>query len=163
MRDFEGFFGAEYVRVLRSLTLVLGEPQRAEDAAQEAFAKAYRRWGSVGQMERPGTWVYVVALRAERRRLARDARRPEAELEAVGADGIDDAVDRVWLVDALARLTPRQRCAVVLRYYADLSVTDVAAAMGCADGTVKATLHTALARLQVRMSADVTEEASRAN
>jgi len=163
MAEFDGFFGAEYLRVLRSLTLVLGDRQAAEDAAQEAFARAYRRWSSVGQTERPGTWVYVVALRAERRRLARDARRPDAELEAVGADAIDDAVDRVWLVDALARLTPRQRCAVVLRYYADLSVADVAAAMGCADGTVKATLHTALERLHVRMSADATEEVSSAN
>jgi len=163
MRDFDGFFGAEYLRVLRSLTLVLRDRQRAEDAAQEAFARAYRRWSSVGRMERPGTWVYVVALRAERRRLARDATRPDSALEAIAADRIDDAVDRVWVLDALDRLTPRQRCAVVLRYYADLSVADIAEAMGCAPGTVKATLHTALERLQVRMSADAAEEVPSAN
>jgi RNA polymerase sigma factor (sigma-70 family) len=163
MRDFEGFFGAEYLRVLRSLTLVLGDRQRAEDAAQEAFARAYRRWSAVGHMERPGTWVYVVALRAERRRLARDANRPDVELEAVDASGVDDAIDRVWVVDALAKLSPRQRCAIVLRYYADLPVTDVAEAMGCAPGTVKATLHAALERLQVRMSADAAEEVPSAN
>lgn len=163
MRDFDGFFGVEYLRVLRSLTLVLADRQRAEDAAQEAFARAYRRWGSVGKMERPGTWVYVVALRSERRRLARDAQRPSAELEAVDGSGLDDAVDRVWLSDALAKLSPRQRCAVVLRYYADLPVADVAAAMGCAPGTVKATLHVALERLHVRMAVDETEEVTSAN
>ena len=163
MRDFDGFFGAEYLRVLRSLTLVLGDGQRAEDAAQEAFARAYRRWSAVGQMERPGTWVYVVALRSERRRLARDAKRSSPELEAVGASGVDEVIDRVWLLDALAKLSARQRCAVVLRYYADLPVADVAAAMGCAPGTVKATLHTALERLQVRMSADEAEEVTSAN
>jgi RNA polymerase sigma-70 factor (ECF subfamily) len=163
MHDFEVFFGAEYLRVLRSLTLVLGDRQQAEDAAQEAFARAYRRWASVGQMERPGTWVYVVALRAERRRLARDAHRPEPELEPLDGNGVDDAVDRVWVLDALGKLTPRQRCAVVLRYYSDLPVADVAEAMGCAAGTVKATLHVALERLQVRMTAESAEEVPSAN
>ena len=160
MRDFEEFFGAEYLRVLRSLTLVVGDRQEAEDAAQEAFARAYRRWTSIGQMERPGTWVYVVALRAERRRMAREASRPEPDLEVERDDEGFGSVERLWVLDALARLTARQRCAVVLRYYADLTVDEVAEAMGCAPGTVKATLHASLQRLQVRMSA---EEVTSAN
>jgi RNA polymerase sigma factor (sigma-70 family) len=50
---------------------------------------------------------------------------------------------------ALEQLAPRQRAAVVLRYLGDLSVAEVARAMGCAEGTIKSTLHTALARLRV--------------
>ena len=86
-----------------------------------------------------------------------------AQMGYAGEGNVDDTVDRVWVLDALARLSPRQRCAIVLRYYADLPVADVAEAMGCAPGTVKATLHTALERLQVRMSADATEEVPSAN
>jgi RNA polymerase sigma-70 factor (ECF subfamily) len=59
-------------------------------------------------------------------------------------------VDRaVTVANALGTLTPRQREMVVLRFQADLPVKDIAAAMGCADGTVKATLHQALRALRV--------------
>jgi RNA polymerase sigma factor (sigma-70 family) len=66
---------------------------------------------------------------------------------------VDDVADlvvrRAALDSALGRLTERQRLAIVLRYGLDLSLTQVASAMGCALGTAKSTLHTAVARLQV--------------
>src|SRR5437870_2784234 len=68
VRDFDDFFQAEYDGVLRALTLAFHDRQRAEEAAQDAFATAYRRWRTVSRTDRPGTWVYVVALRAECRR-----------------------------------------------------------------------------------------------
>ena len=58
-------------------------------------------------------------------------------------------VSALAMQNALGRLADRQRCALVLRFYADLSVAEIAAAMGCAEGTVKATLHQALQRLRV--------------
>jgi RNA polymerase sigma factor (sigma-70 family) len=58
------------------------------------------------------------------------------------------------LRDAIARLPERQRVAIVLRYLADLPLVDVAAAMGCAVGTVKSTLHAARARLEVDLGDD---------
>ena len=151
MRDFEDFFRAEYETVLRALVLALGERQRAEEAAQDAFATALRRWRTVSRTDRPGTWVYVVALRAERRRLARAAR-PEGEgVAAPVSDDTASALDGVWINGALNALTERQRLATVLRYYADLPVEDVARVMGCAPGTVKATVHTALSRLRINL------------
>jgi len=151
VRDFEDFFRTEYDTVLRALVLALGERQRAEEAAQDAFATAFRRWRTVSKTDRPGTWVYVVALRAERRRLARAARREAERVEAPAPDETASALDGVWINGALTSLTERQRLATVLRYYADLSVEDVARVMGCAPGTVKATVHTALARLRVNL------------
>ena len=59
---FETFFDDHYGQVLRSLAFAIGDRDRAEDLTQEAFARAYQRWGRVSEMERPVTWVYVVAL-----------------------------------------------------------------------------------------------------
>jgi RNA polymerase sigma factor (sigma-70 family) len=159
VRDFDRFFAAEYRGVVRSLTLALGDQGRAEDAAQDAFASAYQRWRRVRTMDRPGTWVYVVALRAERRRMAKSADPRESEA-VVLTDQSADPLDGVWIAQALGALTPRQRLAVVLRYYADLSVDDVAEAMGCAPGTVKATVHVALRRLRVELREEEVADAN---
>lgn len=150
--DFDAFFAAHYGDVVRALTLVFGERGAAEDAAQDAFAKAYRRWTGVAAMERPSAWVYVVALRGGRRRLGRLAREPRLRSASGGDVGVDPAeqVDaRLTVAEGLAGLTQCQRSAVVLRYLADLSVAEVADALGCSLGTAKATLHQSLARMRV--------------
>jgi len=159
VRDFDGFFQAEYEGVLRALTLALGDRQRAEEATQDAFATAYRRWRSVSRAERPGTWVYVVALRAERRRLARATERGPDVADLPVADESPTVLDAVWITDGLRHLSDRQRLAIVLRYYADLSVEETAQVMGCAEGTVKATIHTALQRLRVQLVGEEVSDA----
>jgi DNA-directed RNA polymerase specialized sigma24 family protein len=114
-------------------------------------------------MDRPVAWVYVVALNRAKRELRResDAPRPDTphpDSTGPGADPAGAVADRVLVIDALARLAPRQRAAVVLRYLADLRVSEVADAMGCSVGTAKATLHTALQRLRVT-TADTDDDA----
>lgn len=146
--EFEVFFKDEYEPMVRALTLALGNRGTAEDAAQEAFSRALDRWSRVGMMERPAAWVYVVALRHERRQV----RRLRHPMDSAGSEQVDEAaalVDRLDLTDMLDRLTARQRRAVVLRYHADLSLSEVAAALGCRVGTVKATLHQALGILRI--------------
>ena len=140
--------------------MALGDARRAEEAAQEAFTRAYVRWRRVSQMERPAGWVYVTAVRfATRRREPRSVR--------AGRRSDDDVaelvVNRESLGNAVDELPERQRLAVVLRYGLDLSLDDVAAAMGCALGTVKSTLHSALARLHITLddsAAEVEHDAS---
>jgi RNA polymerase sigma factor (sigma-70 family) len=160
-QSFDNFFERQYEPIVRSLTLVFGDRGRAEDAAQAAFERAYRKWRTVSEMHRPGTWVYVVALRDARRAMARDERvSSDLPIEDPAVDGIEDfAVTSLSIQYALAQLPLRQRAAVVLRYLGGLSVAEVAEAMGCAEGTVKATLHAALLRLRVEFSEELVSDA----
>jgi RNA polymerase sigma-70 factor (ECF subfamily) len=152
MEGFDAFVAAHYEGVRRALSLALSDPGRAEDLAQEGFAQAWRRWGTVAEMERPVAWVYVVALNKGRRALGRERRLPTMAAPAMPRDLAGGVTTSVALRSALESLAPRQRAAVVLRYLADLTVAEVARAMGCADGTVKSTLHAALNHLRVELA-----------
>jgi RNA polymerase sigma-70 factor (ECF subfamily) len=148
--DFEGFFDRHYGTTLRAVALTVGDSARAEDLTQEAFARAFRRWSSVSKLERPVAWVYVVALNAERKRWRRDRRTHDLDpCDGSVPDPAGGLLSRIIVRDALDRLPPHQRAAVVLRYLGDLTIADVAGVMGCAEGTVKATLHQALRNLRV--------------
>jgi RNA polymerase sigma-70 factor (ECF subfamily) len=145
--SFEAFYAEQYASVYRGLVVAFRDPLLAEEAAQEAFARAYTRWERVGAMERPAGWAYVVAVRYARRR-----RRDLLGDPARGGhdrDVADEVVDRVTMQAAIDELPPRQRVALVLRHYADLPLDEIAQAMGCAVGTVKSTLHAAHTRLHV--------------
>lgn len=152
--SFATFFDENYAAVCRGLSVALGDALRAEEAAQEAFTRAYVRWRRVSQMDRPAGWVYVTAVRVATRR--REPRSVRAEPRSVG-DVAEVVVERESLAEAIDDLSERQRLAVVLRYGLDLSVDDVAEAMGCAAGTVKSTLHAALARLHVSLDESLPE------
>jgi RNA polymerase sigma-70 factor (ECF subfamily) len=149
--DFDRFYRDEYGSVLRTVSLALGDATRAEEVTQEAFVRALRRWRRVGTMANPAGWVVVVAVNADRRRWARESGAPAHEATPVlAADDHASAVaTSLDLREALARLTGRQRAAIVLRYLIDLPISDIATALGCAEGTAKATLHQALAILRV--------------
>jgi RNA polymerase sigma factor (sigma-70 family) len=149
--DFDGFFFEHYARVVASLKLACDELSEAEDAAQEAFAKAMVRWRSVSVMDRPATWVYVVAVRELRRSRRRVELRGagRAEEDAAVADHAGSVVTAAVIERALRALPPRQRLAVALRFHGDLTVPEVGRAMGCSAGTVKSTLHSALDRLRL--------------
>jgi RNA polymerase sigma-70 factor (ECF subfamily) len=149
--SFEAFYAEHFESVFRGLAVAFRDPLLAEEAAQEAFARAYTRWERVHDMERPAGWAYVVAVRYARRRrhdLLGDAGRVTAR------DVADEVVDRLTLQAAIDTLPPRQRVALVLRHYADLPLDDIAHAMGCAVGTVKSTLNAAHARLHVELDDD---------
>jgi len=153
-REFDAFWRAHHDPVVRSLTLAFADRHLAEDAAQVGFERALRKWRMVARLERPATWVYVVAVRHGRRHLAREGRRPPAGGTARSsmpeADDPQAVVADVLLVDELlGRLTPRQRSVVVLRHLADLPLADVADALAISIGTVKSTLHDAYSRLRV--------------
>ena len=152
--SYEAFYDEHHDAVRRSLSAAFRNPLLAEEAAQEAFTRAYVHWRRVSQMERPEGWAYVVAVRVAARRGPRLRMRDSGTNAGDIADGV---ATRETLRTAIERLPERQRLAIILRYLADLPVDDVAAAMGCAPGTVKSTLHTALARLHVDLS-DQTEE-----
>jgi RNA polymerase sigma-70 factor (ECF subfamily) len=138
---FEAWYVRHHPAVLSSLTLIARDADLAQEATDEAFARAFERWGRVGEMVAPGGWVYRTALNALKRR----GRRTAIERRLLGKPGPPDrATPPAWsieVVDAMRSLPMRERVAITLRYVADLSTDQIAEAMGIASGTVGSTLH----------------------
>lgn len=141
--DFDVIYREGYPVVFRAARLASGDTGTAEEATQEAFARALARWKRLGGEPWVVGWVMTTALNLVRRK-----RRP-APLPYPGeTDGTNqDAAARVDLERAILDLPSRQRTAVCLYYLLDLTVKDVATVMGCRDGTVKALLSQARSRL----------------
>ena len=152
---FDDFFAAHYDDLARTLTVALQDRAAAEEAAQEAFTRALKHWRRVRQVDQPRSWLYVVAMNHVRDGWRRAKRQPRWDENLTPASDLGGRVTTAVSVrDAIATLPDRQREAVVLRYLADLSLAEVAEAMGCAVGTVKATLHHALGVLRVELEED---------
>jgi RNA polymerase sigma-70 factor (sigma-E family) len=133
-RSFELAFADLYRLAYRVSFRILGDRSEAEDIAQETLARATLRWERLH--DRPEGWITRVASNLALDRYRRRRRRPPFPTGPLGI--VDDrAVERSDLVTALRRLPRRQREVVVLRYLADFSEADVAAALGCSVGTVK--------------------------
>jgi RNA polymerase sigma-70 factor (sigma-E family) len=135
-----------------TLSLYCRDPFAAEDLAQDTLVRVCQHWARVSRMESPRGWAFATAIniansRFRRMRLEAKARR-RVEMRHDEPDSGADWADAIVLRDALDALPSRQRAAVVLRYFADLSITDTAVALGCAPGTVKALTHQALDRLR---------------
>jgi RNA polymerase sigma factor (sigma-70 family) len=159
LEDFAEFFDENYAKVLGALRLVISDRGQAEDRAQEGFLRAYRQWSRIRAMDRPVTWVYVVALNAERRRWKRGRVDTNEHASVVAVPDIaGSVVTAVAIRDALDCLTERQRTMVVLRFFSELRIAEIARVMGCADGTVKATLHQSLARLRLEVEGEFDED-----
>lgn len=147
--NFELWYQAEYARLVNTLAMVTGDRSLAADAAAEACTKALSRWSRVGAMERPGGWVYRVALNEARRRAKR--RSIEYKLLAQTATTTEPMVAPVDgdldLWSAVSRLPERTREAVVLRYVADLTEPEIGKALGVSRGTVATMLRRAHLKL----------------
>lgn len=161
---FAPFFHAEHPRLVAIVLALTGDRGQAEDVAQEALLRAYRRWDTVGRYDKPGAWTRRVALNlaTSHRRRRRSEERAVLRLAATPATAVGDPVaDPVAAADvwAVVRTLPRQqRAAVVLHYLADESVADIAVALGCAEGTAKAHLHQARRALAARLGQPDPEE-----
>lgn len=131
-------------------------PPAAEDVAAEACARAYAAWSRIGGFEWREAWVARVAAN-----LAIDAvrRRPPSSEQDDPVDPTAGITRRLVVADALRRLPKRQRDVVVLRYFADLTEQEAAAALGVSVGSVKTHAHRALHTLRSALG-DAHEEAS---
>lgn len=138
MDTFEGWYRREHPRLVASLLLVTGDLHLAQDAADEAFARALARWDRVGRMDSPNGWTYRVALNVLRRRGRRAARERELLARQDLTADVPAPAGEAW--DAVRKLPPRQRTAVVLRYVADLTEEQVGAAMGVSRSTISSSL-----------------------
>lgn len=156
--DFDAWYQREFPRVARAMTVATGDPGLGEEAAAEAFALALVHWRRVARMESPGGWVHTTALNQVRRSWRRAAlenryRARQREQHAPAPEVPDTALWR-----AVAALSPRARTAVALRYVADLTEADVAAAMNVSRGTVASTLSRARTQLAAALRPVTTED-----
>jgi RNA polymerase sigma-70 factor (ECF subfamily) len=131
-------------------------PFDAEDAAQEAAARAWRHRAQCRRQPDPRAWLSCI-VRREVARVCGEHRRtvesPMSELPDAGEPCplIGQLPDRLWIHDALAALAPDDRQIVVLRYHDDLTQPRIAERLGMAEGTVKIRLHRARKSLRGRL------------
>ena len=147
-RGFAEFYEREFAAVFRPVFALCRDRSVAEDATQEAFARALERWRRLGDRPWAAGWVTTTAMNAARRSLRRRPQPPQPGTDLEDMEGSWD----LWR--AVRELPVRQQEAVVLHYALDLSVADVAELMKCRQGTVKA--HLFRARTGLR---DILEEA----
>jgi RNA polymerase sigma-70 factor, ECF subfamily len=144
MRDaesFDAFYAASVRRVTGQVYLMTGSRSEADDWVQEAYARAWQRWGRVSGYHDPEAWVRTVAYRIGVDTWRRSLRRRDAHRRYGMTENLAGvSPDRVAIVDALRRITPAQRQAIVLYHLAGLSVEQVARETGVPAGTVKARL-----------------------
>ena len=146
-QEFDAFYLANYPRVAGYCWRLVGDRELAHDLTQEAFARMVARWRRI---EDPRSYVYRVATNLVRRAW-RDRDQSRLLTEAVGATLLSEwpgpDPTAVGLRDAVTALPRRLRDVVLLHYFADMSVPDVAAIVGRPAGTVKRQLSEARASL----------------
>jgi RNA polymerase sigma factor (sigma-70 family) len=150
--SFDEIFVAEFNGVERTVFLIVHDREVAKELTQDAFVALLNAWRKVSGYERPGAWVRRVAIRLAVRALRRQEFRSYAERWA--SDPPDRATSRdldVW--HAIRSLPPKQRAAVVLFYFEDRSVSDVADMLGCSPATTRVHLFRARQRLGELLSA----------
>jgi len=157
---FEEFYRTEYPRLVPMLRALTGDRQRAEDLAQDALWKAQRDWTKISAYDRPGAWVRRVALNASAN-VRRRERREVAALTRIGAGAHitdDPMAGEAHLWRFVRDLPDQQRWAVALHYVEDRSLADIAAVLGCSEGSVKTHLSRARATLARRLNDLETEQ-----
>lgn len=148
---FDALVQARTASLLRTAYLLTGDWGLAEDLLQTALVKTWFRWDRVREKEAAEAYVRQVMARTYATWWRRKWRGELATGELPDLPGRDDYADvdqRHALRRALAELPPRQRAIVVLRFYEDLTETQVAEVLGVSLGTVKSTASRALVRLR---------------
>ena len=150
--EFTEFAAITVRRLRRTAYLMCGDWHRAEDAAQDALVKVYRRWSRIERKDNLNGYAHrcvVTAVLDQSRKPWRRERLVETDEQvAPWSDGAGTVDDRLLVVQALGALPPSQRACVVLRHYADLSLEQTADILGIGTGGVKSQTSRGLARLR---------------
>jgi RNA polymerase sigma-70 factor (ECF subfamily) len=136
--------------------LVGGDRQRAEDIVQETLLRAWQHAAEL-EVEQARPWLFTVARRlvidSERSRRARPRQTPLVSVEDTSTtDELDAALDACLVADALAALSPAHREVIVEGFYRGRSTTEIAAALGVPDGTVRSRMFYALRALRLALA-----------
>ncbi|GHE32816.1 SigE family RNA polymerase sigma factor [Streptomyces capitiformicae] len=154
--EFQSFVIGCWPGLLRTAFLLSGEQHAAEDLVQSTLEKVYVAWRRVSSADAPEAYVRRVLINTHARRHRRRLKEFLSPKDDSGlaherpdpGDQMARADSRSALLKALAQLPPRQRQAVVLRYWEDLTETQTAQAMGCSVGAVKSNAAKGIAKLR---------------
>jgi RNA polymerase sigma-70 factor (sigma-E family) len=148
-QEFAEFFSARFEGARRIAYAMCGSWPDAEEIAQAAFVKVYARWAKI-RIETVDAYLRTVLTRVflDTKRRGRAREQVVAELPDVMAPPDAGPAERMALRTALLSVPPGQRAVLVLRFVADLSVEQVAEALGCSTGTVKSQTARGLASLR---------------
>jgi RNA polymerase sigma-70 factor (ECF subfamily) len=136
---------------------ILGDAHEAEDATQDAFTAAWRNRKTLRDVDKLEAWLGRILVNTCRDRLRQRSRSRAQPLEIWSLPPVSDcsevASNRDELGRALACLDPDHRIVVILRFWADLTVEDIAQRVGIAEGTVKSRLHHSMSVLRSSLEA----------
>ncbi|MGI8624968.1 MAG: SigE family RNA polymerase sigma factor [Geodermatophilaceae bacterium] len=157
--DFNGYVLARLHALIRYATHLTGSHELAEDIVQDALIKAHAKWERISALDHPDLYVKRIVtnefMNARRRKLPRTVELRSAHTE-VASEGRppgheETTADREALLAELARLPPRQRAVLVLRFYEGLSNTEIAKVLNCRPATVRGYGSRALTALRIEL------------
>jgi RNA polymerase sigma-70 factor (sigma-E family) len=152
--ELEALCREQWPRLVGILSLHTGDARLAEDLAQETLARLCRDWRQVQRLDSPSAWTVRVAINLANSywRRVRVQRRVETQIEGMAGVEADesDPLSALAVREAVSALPSRQRAALVLRYFGDFSVGEVAQILGCPEGTVKTLTRAAIAALRTQ-------------
>jgi RNA polymerase sigma-70 factor (ECF subfamily) len=154
--DFERLYQTSYGKILGTLTAMLGDRAAAEDCAQDAFERAYKKWPTWQPIAPAEAWVHRIAINAAVSYQRKMRLREVGEvIRRIGRPGLapdpQELVENRDLASALAKLPPKQAAAIVLRHYHGYTNRAIAQALGIPERTVASRLAVAKERLRVML------------
>lgn len=142
LAEFAALYADRFTKMARLAYLMTGSSAIAEEIVQEAFVKLHLRWDRV---DNPVSYLRQIVVNDSRsyhrRRIVEDRHRPVGHRVELPPE-LDETLP------ALAALRPRQRAALVLRYYEDMPMAEIAEALGCRVGTARSLVHRGLAGMK---------------
>lgn len=155
---FAALFSQMAPRLYRTALGILGSPHDAADALQEAGLRAFRYFDSLADPAAGPAWLTRILINTCYDVARRRSRAIPTGLGVVENPGGYTAPETDWeLLDALQALSPEQRATVVLRFFQDLSIPQIAQVMAVPEGTVKSRLHASMARLRMVLASSQKE------
>ncbi len=145
--DFETVYRNDRDRLIRALSISLGDDALATEAVDEAFTRALHRWNAVGSFEEPAAWIYRTARNWATSRFRRRSRDRRFAPKIARSETVDPVTPDPQLAEALRSLPADQRNVLVLRYYLDWTINAIADALDISPGTVKSRTNRALNEL----------------
>ncbi|MBB5955221.1 RNA polymerase sigma-70 factor (sigma-E family) [Saccharothrix tamanrassetensis] len=155
--SFEDFAAGQVTPLLRYATVLTGDPHLAQDVVQECLLRAQQRWARIGGLDAPGAYLKRMVTNeflSWRRRF-----KVHSTLTGIDPPTPDPAGrydERDAMLRRIARLPRKQKAAVVLRFYEGYDDAEIAAVLGCTQGTVRSHISRALSTLR---AADRVKEA----